>query len=58
MHTYLNGVLLLQDEKMRQKELWEQIKQRYTELDVALSSVHWACELSQFRADTAEVTRT
>ncbi|XP_058270321.1 uncharacterized protein si:dkey-103g5.4 isoform X4 [Hemibagrus wyckioides] len=42
------------DEKTRQKELWEQLKQRHAELDVALSSVHWACELSQLRADTAE----
>lgn len=42
----------------RQKELWEQLKQRHTELDVALSSVHWACELSQLHADTAEVTHT
>ncbi|KAK3531764.1 hypothetical protein QTP70_028289 [Hemibagrus guttatus] len=42
------------DEKSRQKELWEQLKQRHAELDVALSSVHWACELSQLRADTAE----
>ncbi|KAM9469539.1 uncharacterized protein Hap1MRO34_013970 [Clarias gariepinus] len=45
---------VLQDEQARQKELWEQLKQRYTELEVALSSVHWACELSQLRADTAE----
>ncbi|XP_060754032.1 uncharacterized protein si:dkey-103g5.4 isoform X2 [Neoarius graeffei] len=42
------------DEQTRQKELWEQIKQRHTELDAALSSVHWACEINQLRADTAE----
>ncbi|KAF7699916.1 hypothetical protein HF521_002874 [Silurus meridionalis] len=42
------------EEKTRQKELWEQLKQRHTELDVALSSARLACDLSQLRADTAE----
>ncbi|KAL7831745.1 hypothetical protein AOLI_G00292930 [Acnodon oligacanthus] len=42
------------DEKMRQKELWDQLKQRHAELDAALSSVHWNRELSQLHADTAQ----
>ncbi|TSQ58039.1 hypothetical protein Baya_11465 [Bagarius yarrelli] len=42
------------DEKTRQKKQWEQLKQRNTELDVALSLVRWACECSQLHADTAE----
>ncbi|XP_017347105.1 uncharacterized protein si:dkey-103g5.4 isoform X2 [Ictalurus punctatus] len=42
------------DEKTWQKELWEQLNQRYTELDVALSSLHCTCKISQLRAATAE----
>ncbi|XP_049323387.1 uncharacterized protein si:dkey-103g5.4 [Astyanax mexicanus] len=42
------------DEKMKMRELWKQLKQRLAELDAALSSVHWSCELSQIHADTAQ----
>ncbi|KAI4904544.1 hypothetical protein NFI96_029605 [Prochilodus magdalenae] len=42
------------DEKTRQKELWEQLRQRHAELDVALSSLHWTRELGQLHADTAQ----
>ncbi|XP_053503279.1 uncharacterized protein si:dkey-103g5.4 [Ictalurus furcatus] len=42
------------DEKAWQKELWEQLNQRYTELDVALSSLHCTCKISQLRAATTE----
>ncbi|KAI4904540.1 hypothetical protein NFI96_029604 [Prochilodus magdalenae] len=43
------------DEKTRQKELWEQLRQRHAELDVALSSLHWTRELGQLHADTAQL---
>ncbi|XP_040929476.2 uncharacterized protein si:dkey-103g5.4 isoform X2 [Betta splendens] len=40
--------------KLRLKELWEQTSSRQTELETALSMLHFVRQLSQLRADTAQ----
>ncbi|XP_055052386.2 uncharacterized protein [Misgurnus anguillicaudatus] len=42
------------DMKLRARELWEQLMQKQAELDVILSSLHCARQLSQLRAETAQ----
>ncbi|XP_061576516.1 uncharacterized protein LOC133442523 [Cololabis saira] len=42
------------ESELRQRELWEQCSSRQTELETALSSLHFDRNLSQLRADTAQ----
>ncbi|CAK6968135.1 uncharacterized protein si:dkey-103g5.4 isoform X2 [Scomber scombrus] len=42
------------ERELRQSELWEQCYSRQTELEAALIALHFARQLSQLRADTAQ----
>lgn len=48
----------VQERKLRLKELWEQTSSRQTEMEAALSLLHFVRQLSQLRADTAQVRAT
>lgn len=46
-----------QDRALRLRELWEHTSSRQTELEVALTALHFVRDLSQLRADTAQVRK-
>ncbi|XP_040902498.1 uncharacterized protein LOC121187356 [Toxotes jaculatrix] len=46
--------LHVMDRELRQRELWEHCCSRHTELEAALTSLHFVRLLSQLRADTAQ----
>lgn len=46
---------VLQDSELSQRELWEQCCSTQTELEAAVTALHFVRHLSQLRADTAQV---